>query len=82
MAFQKGNKLAGNRKGKPNKVTGDVRDMVLGALTAEGGQKYLQKQAKTNPAAFMALVGKCLPKEITGKDGKDLFPSKIVLEFQ
>jgi hypothetical protein len=54
----------GRKKGSVNKVTGDVRRMVLGALEAAGGQDYLTEQARENPAAFMALVGKTLPKDI------------------
>ena len=38
--------------------------MIDGALMAKGGQKYLEKQADLNPVAFMALVGKCLPKDV------------------
>jgi len=43
--------------------------MVLGALTEAGGQKYLARQAKKNPAAFLSLLGRCLPKDITNSDG-------------
>lgn len=75
------NLKGGSRKGKPNKVTADLRAMIMGALDAAGGQAYLQKQADENPNAFMALVGKTLPKEVTGKDGKDLFPTKIKIEL-
>lgn len=71
----------GSRKGIPNKVSGDLRAMIMGALDAAGGQAYLQKQADENPNAFMALIGKTLPKEVTGKDGKDLFPTKIKIEL-
>lgn len=60
----KGTKTGGRKKGTPNKVTGDLRAMVLGALDKAGGETYLQKQAMENPPAFMALVGKCLPKDI------------------
>ncbi len=56
----------GSRKGKPNKITHDIKAMVVGALAAEGGQVYLQEQARKNPAAFMGLVGKVLPLQITG----------------
>lgn len=38
--------------------------MIEGALHAVGGQAYLEKQAKKNPKAFMALVGRILPKDI------------------
>jgi hypothetical protein len=46
--------------------------MILGALQAGGGQKWLQKQMEANPAAFMTLVGKLLPLQVTGKDGGPL----------
>ncbi|MBU2839399.1 hypothetical protein HF670_07445 [Acidithiobacillus thiooxidans] len=54
----------GRVKGTPNKVTADVREMVLGALEQAGGQQWLAKQADENPTAFMALLGKLLPKQI------------------
>ena len=85
MRFQKGNKLGGSRRGVPNKTTADLKQMVLNALQNVGGEEYLIKLAKTNQAVFAMLVGKCLPREVTGKDCKDLLPQqlpdKIVLEF-
>ena len=54
----------GSRKGVQNKVTKELKDMVLGALDDAGGQDYLKRQAEANPSAFLSLVGKCLPKEI------------------
>jgi hypothetical protein len=54
----------GRRKGVANKVTSDVRNMILGALNEAGGQKYLAARAIDTPGPFLALVGKCLPKEI------------------
>ena len=56
-------KLGGRKKGTPNKLTRDVREMILGALDAEGGLEYLRTQARENPTAFLSLVGKCLPRE-------------------
>lgn len=38
--------------------------MIHAALQAVGGQKYLQKQAIDNPAAFLTLVGKTVPKDL------------------
>lgn len=43
--------------------------MILEALHGAGGVDYLQAQAKKNPAAFMTLVGKVLPMQVTGDDG-------------
>jgi hypothetical protein len=55
---------AGRKKGIPNKLTGDVKAMILGALEQAGGQQYLADQAEQNPGAFMALVGKVVPKDL------------------
>lgn len=82
MAKPKGSpKTGGRQKGTPNKITGDLRSMVLGALEGAGGQAYLQRQADTSPTAFLSLLGKCLPKEITGANGEPLVPGSIRVEF-
>jgi hypothetical protein len=77
-----GRKTGGRQKGTPNKVTGDLRSMVLGALADAGGQKYLAKQAEEQPAAFLRLLGQCLPKDITNSDGSlsEAFRSLILGE--
>jgi hypothetical protein len=43
--------------------------MILGALSAGGGQAWLEKQMEANPAAFMTLIGKVLPLQVSGADG-------------
>jgi len=58
----------GSRKGIPNKITGDLKAMILGALDKAGGVDYLVRQADENPGPFMTLVGKVLPTQVTGKD--------------
>jgi hypothetical protein len=65
----KGRKTGGRKAGTPNKVTGELKDMILGALGEVGGQAYLVTQARSNPNAFLTLVGKVLPMQVTGKDG-------------
>ena len=40
--------------------------MILGALQAKGGQKYLERCADENPTAFLTLVGKVLPLQLAG----------------
>lgn len=57
---------SGRKKGVPNKINAELKDMILGALNDEGGQKYLRRQANENPTAFMALVGKVLPMTVQG----------------
>lgn len=59
----------GSRKGVPNKIGADVKAMVLEALKHAGGAEYLFTQAFDNPKAFLALVGKVLPLQITGENG-------------
>ena len=57
---------AGRKKGVPNTVTADIKAMVLGALDRAGGEEYMLEQARSNPNAFLTLVGKVLPTQITG----------------
>lgn len=59
----------GSRKGRPNKLTADVKAMILGALAAKGGQAWLEQQMDKNPAAYMTLLGKILPMQVGGEDG-------------
>jgi hypothetical protein len=37
--------------------------MILGALDDAGGQAYLAEQAHQNPAAFLTLLARLLPRE-------------------
>ena len=61
-----GKKTGGRQKGTPNKLTADVKAMILGALETVGGQEDLARQAEDNPGPFMTLVGKVLPTQVTG----------------
>lgn len=56
----------GRVKGTPNKVTGEVKQMVLDALAGLGGVDYLMQRGKENPAAFLTLVGKVIPLQVNG----------------
>lgn len=60
----KGVRIGGRQKGTPNKLTGDVKAMILEALDQKGGVKYLVAQADSNPVAFLTLVGKVLPMTV------------------
>lgn len=60
-------KTGGRKKGITNKVNAEVKELIRGALDEAGGQAYLVQQAKDNPTAFLALVGKILPKDINAK---------------
>lgn len=70
MSKAKGAPKSGGRKaGTPNKLTVEVKAMILGALNEVGGQAYLVAQATANPVAFMTLIGKVLPLQHEGPDG-------------
>lgn len=72
-------RTGGRVKGTPNKMTRDLKEMILGALSDVGGQQYLCTQAETNPNAFLALVGKVLPMTVQGdKDN----PVETVVRIQ
>jgi hypothetical protein len=55
----------GRGKGNKNKTTAAIKDMIDQALREAGGVEYLKLQAIDNPSAFMGLIGKILPKDIT-----------------
>lgn len=61
-----GERRGGRKKGTPNKLTGQVKEMILEALDRKGGADYLERQADENPVAFMTLIGKVLPMTVTG----------------
>ena len=54
----------GKPKGTPNRITADLQHMISKALEKAGGVDYLLEQAHKNPTAFMALVGRLIPKDI------------------
>jgi hypothetical protein len=60
---------SGRPKGAMNKLSADVKAMILGALNNVGGIEYLARQAEKNPAAFMLLLGKVLPMQVSGEGG-------------
>lgn len=59
-------KSPGRPKGVPNKNTAAIKEMVILALEQAGGVSYLTTQAKKNPKAFLALLGRVLPLQVTG----------------
>ena len=61
-----GKKTGGRQKGTPNKLTANVKQAIEKAFDKVGGPEYLARQAEENPVAFMTLLGKVLPTQVTG----------------
>lgn len=71
----------GRPKGSLNKTTAALKDMILGALSGAGGQKYLEAQAKAQPAAFMTLLGKVLPTTLAGDPNAPVAVHSVVRQI-
>ncbi len=72
----------GSRKGRPNKATAELKDMVLRALDQAGGIDYLRAQAEANPTAFLTLVGKVLPLAVKGPGESGEHIMKVIHEIR
>src|SRR4051794_31317544 len=69
-------KTGGRQAGTPNKLSADVRAMILAALERAGGEDYLLEQATANPRAFLSLLGRIIPTQVTGKGDAPLIPER------
>jgi hypothetical protein len=69
---------AGRPKGTLDKGNALIREMACKALENLGGSSYFEDVARTHPAAFLSLLAKILPTQITGGDGNNL---KLLVEF-
>src|SRR3954447_4939728 len=58
-----GERRGGRVAGTPNKLTSDLKGMILDALSDVGGRDYLARVAVENPAPFLALLGRLLPTQ-------------------
>src|SRR6516164_2925826 len=73
--FERGSKAlagAGRPPGSPNKTTTQLREAILGALEAAGGEEgsvgYLRRLAVENSSAFASLLGKVLPTTLAADE--------------
>jgi len=64
----------GRPKGKPNRTTTLLKDAILLAAEELGGADglvgFFKAHAVTYPVAFLSLVAKILPYQISGVDGE------------
>lgn len=64
----------GRPKGMTNKVTGELKAMILEALDQAGGVSYLLDCAlnEKTQGAFLSLIGKVLPMTVAGDPNNPL----------
>ena len=55
----------GRKPGSPNTLTRNMREIIMVAFTKAGGCDYLVRQSKEEPKAFMALLGRVVPQEVS-----------------
>lgn len=67
----------GRPKGSLDRGGAQIREMIVTALTDLGGPKYFVHVAKTRPDAFLMLIGKLLPTQVTGPNNTPLVPPSI-----
>lgn len=58
-----GNAGRGRPRGVPNRLSGELREMILASLHAVGGVDYLCRMAHEQPVAYLSLLGRLLPLE-------------------
>ena len=84
MPFLKGQPRpagSGRKPGSRNLTSQKLKEIVFKALEQQEGGAigYLKTQAVQEPRAFMALIGKLLPTQITGEDGAPVRITQIEL---
>jgi molybdopterin-guanine dinucleotide biosynthesis protein A len=70
---------AGRPKGSLDKNNKQLREMILEALERNGGVDYLAAQAVAEPKAFLSLLARVLPMQVTGEGGG---PVETVTSFK
>lgn len=72
---------AGRKPGVPNKLSGDLKAMILDALGKEGGIEYLRQVAQEDRKAFCSLLGRVLPMTVQGDPENPLQVEHSRIEF-
>jgi len=57
--------MAGRPIGSKNTKANELKNMVIHSLDRLGGINYLVQQAKENPSAYLSLIGKVIPRELS-----------------
>ena len=77
----------GRPKGVPNKFTGDLRKAILAATDSyvdeetgkQGVVVWLESMRDDYPKAFMQMVARLIPLQVTGSEDAGSTPIKIVI---
>lgn len=56
----------GRKKGELNKLTRTIKEAIELSFEKVGGADYLARMADEQPVAYMTLLGKILPTQISG----------------
>jgi len=76
-----GRKTGGRQKGVPNKLTGELKEMILEAANQahpDGAIAYLKARSADQPVAFMSLLGRVLPLQVGGDKDNPLTVRNII----
>lgn len=63
--------------GSKNSKSNELKNAVLASFDRVGGIEYLEKQAIANPTAYMALIGKIMPKEVEMQINRSLLEEVV-----
>lgn len=77
----RGNAGKGRPKGAANKLTKTIKEAIELSFEKVGGADYLARMAEEQPSAYMTLLGKVLPTQVTGEDGGPVKLHTIRREF-
>ena len=59
-----GRKTGGRTKGTPNRLTSELRDLMLGALDDLGGREWVVERARERPELMFQMLGRLLPRDV------------------
>ena len=68
--------ISGKPKGTPNRLTKTVKETILAAFNKlqSDPKANMLEWAKKHPKDFYLIAAKLIPTEISGIDGKDIYP--------